>query len=184
MKAKSLIRLCRCGETYERFSTLQTCCTDCLVKRGRKFAERKAKAERKAAGKLLRERRENIKNVSDYLAAAQIVFNRWIVHVRDKGLPCISCGTTKPVQMAAGHYRSRGASGAHRFNPDNCFAQCNAFCNLKKSGNAILMRQGMIARIGLERVEALENDNTLKKWTKEEALAIKAKYAAKLKELK
>ena len=41
----------------------------------------------------------------------------------------------------------------------------------------------MIARIGLERVEALEHDNQVHKWEADELRAIKAKYRAKLKEL-
>jgi hypothetical protein len=44
-------------------------------------------------------------------------------------------------------------------------------------------RIGLIARIGLARVEALETNNQVGKWTADELRAIKAEYRAKLKEL-
>ena len=61
--------------------------------------------------------------------------------------------------------------------------QCNHYCNLKRSGNIIEYRKGLIAKIGEERVQALENDNQVKKWTAEEARQIKALYRAKAREL-
>lgn len=45
-------------------------------------------------------------------------------------------------------------------------------------------RQGLIQRIGLERVEALETNNTTSKWTAERLREIKTLYKQKLKELK
>ena len=44
-------------------------------------------------------------------------------------------------------------------------------------------RIGLIARIGLAAVEALEADNTPRKWTREELIEIKQTYKAKRKEL-
>jgi hypothetical protein len=51
------------------------------------------------------------------------------------------------------------------------------------SGNAVDYRIGLIQRIGLERVEALENNNEVHKWTADELREIKAMYRAKLKQL-
>ena len=42
-------------------------------------------------------------------------------------------------------------------------------------------RIGLIARIGLEAVEALEADNTLRRYTADELRAIKTMYREKLK---
>jgi hypothetical protein len=42
----------------------------------------------------------------------------------------------------------------------------------------------VVARIGEERVEALESDNTPHKWTHDELRAIRDTYRAKLKEVK
>ena len=84
--------------------------------------------------------------------------------------------------MDAGHYRSTGAASHLRFKEDNCHAQ-SKHDNQYKSGNAVEYRIRLIERIGLERVEALESDNQPKKWERDELIAIKAKYKAKLKEL-
>ena len=51
------------------------------------------------------------------------------------------------------------------------------------SGNVSAMRQGLIARIGLEAVEALEADNSTHKWTRDELIAVRRHYIAKRKEI-
>jgi hypothetical protein len=50
--------------------------------------------------------------------------------------------------------------------------------------NLINYRVGLIARIGLEAVEALETDQVSRKYSIDDLKAIKAHYRAKLKELK
>ena len=45
-------------------------------------------------------------------------------------------------------------------------------------------RIGLMARVGLDAIEALEADNTPHKWTREELIAIRDTYKAKLKEMK
>jgi hypothetical protein len=50
-------------------------------------------------------------------------------------------------------------------------------------GNQLEYRRGLVARIGVERVEALERDNSVKKYTISEAQAIRAEYREKLKAL-
>lgn len=45
-------------------------------------------------------------------------------------------------------------------------------------------RLGLIGRIGLEAVEALEADNAVHKWTREELIAIRDLYRSKLRALK
>lgn len=137
---------------------------------------------RKAIKKQTRIARSRLKSLSELLKEAQAAFNRFI-RLRDAHLPCISCGTMADVQYAAGHYRTVGAAGHLRFNEDNVHKQCNKNCNSELSGNIVNYRKGLIERIGLERVEALENDNTIKRWTKDEANAIKALYRQKAREL-
>jgi hypothetical protein len=56
-------------------------------------------------------------------------------------------------------------------------------CNRHGAGRAVDYRIGLIARIGLARVEALEAANQVHKWTREELIALKAKYRACLREL-
>lgn len=94
------------------------------------------------------------------------------VRKRDEGLACISCGKNcGPVQ--AGHYIAQGSSGALRYNLDNIHAQGTG-CNLYKHGNLIEYRINLIKKIGLTRVEWLEEQrHDVKKWTREELNAIK-----------
>ena len=44
-------------------------------------------------------------------------------------------------------------------------------------------RRNLIERIGIARVEALENDNGTHKWTRDELKMIKAEYIRKRKEI-
>lgn len=142
--------------------------------------ERKEKAER-------REKKEGFKTRREHLREAQQAFNEFI-RWRDRiaGYACISSG--KPLdwsgnQTDAGHYRSVGAAPHLRFNELNCHAQ-SKHDNRFLSGSAVDYRIGLIKRIGLEAVEMLESDNTVKRYTIEELKAIKAKYRSKVRELK
>jgi hypothetical protein len=83
----------------------------------------------------------------------------------------------------AGHFLSVGAAPHLRFNEQNVHLQCEK-CNSYLSGNIAKYRPRLIAKIGLEAVEALESNNTPAKWSIDELKRIKAQYVAKLKELK
>jgi hypothetical protein len=76
-----------------------------------------------------------------------------------RAFPAVCRSTGRGTTSDAGHYRSSRAVLAHlRFNEDNCHAQSKKE-NRYNSGNAVDYRIGLIARIGLERVEALESDD-------------------------
>jgi Bacteriophage Lambda NinG protein len=144
------------------------------------MAAKKEEAERTKA------RKAALKRIPDLIKEAQIAFNAY-VRLRDKAQPCICCG--KPLVESsvgggfdAGHYRSTGSASHLRFNEDNCHAQ-RKVCNRYGAGRAVDYRIGLINRIGLERVEALENNNTPHKWDRDELIEIKELYRKKLKEL-
>jgi hypothetical protein len=144
-----------------------------------------AAQERKAD----RVRKQALKTRQDHMADAQRAFNAFI-RERDKDQPCICCGRTgHKVQglhshgWDCGHFRSVGSAPHMRFVEDNANRQL-VYCNRDRAGRAVDYRIGLIARIGLARVEALEADQTPRKWTIEELQAIKAIYRAKLKSLK
>lgn len=122
------------------------------------------------------------KTRNDHLKDAQIAFNAFI-RSRDAGKPCISCNCRDAIGFDAGHYRSVGAQPALRFNEDNVHRQC-VECNQGLAGNAAAYRVGLIARIGLERVEILECEHPPAKFTVEEAKRIKVDYTARLKKLR
>lgn len=119
---------------------------------------------------------------------AEIEFNAFI-RERDKNEPCISCGNYRDKQYLrgsaehAGHYRAKGAAPHLRFNEDNCHKQC-AHCNDYLSGNIVEYRKRLIEKIGLDRVEAVENDNETRKFTRGELKELKRLYKQKVKELK
>lgn len=94
------------------------------------------------------------KNNRSYMTnRAQNRCNRYI-RLRDKNLPCISCGSTSG-EINAGHYRSAGSCPELRFHEDNIHKQC-VHCNKWKSSNAVDYRIGLVVKIGLGMVEWLE----------------------------
>lgn len=168
-----------CGISFYPLRPLQAVCSVMC-------ASRLVKAAKKNERETVKARKVAIKKISELVADAQRSFNLFI-RKRDQlaGYPCISSG--KPLDWSgnavdAGHWRSTGAASHLRFNEDNCHAQ-SKHDNRYLAGNAADYRIGLIARIGLERVEALEADNTPHKWTREELIEIKEFYKRKLKEL-
>ena len=128
-----------------------------------------------------RARLESMKGLPELLAEAQKAFNAYI-RLRDHKKPCICCGNLPQSahltggDWDAGHYRSVGAAGHIRFNEDNVHRQLKK-CN-RRAFDVSAYRANLIARIGLERVEALEQNNTPHKWSREEVRAIRDKYKA------
>jgi len=148
-----------------------------------KAARMAAKADRAS----IKTRKEAIKTIPDLIKEAQREFNAYI-RARDAGKPCICCG--QPLGAGevggafdCGHYRSTGSASHLRFDERNAHAQ-RKVCNRWGAGRAVDYRIGLVARIGLEAVEALESDNAPRKWQREELIAVRDTYRAKLKELK
>lgn len=168
-----------CGGCFVPARALQSVCSPIC-------ASRLVKAAKKEEAERTKARKAALKRIPDLIKEAQIAFNAFI-RARDSAKPCVCCGKSLDESAVgggfdAGHYRSTGSASHLRFNEDNCHAQ-RKVCNRYGAGRAVDYRLGLIARIGLERVEALEADNTPRKWTREELLEIKAIYKAKLKEL-
>ncbi len=146
----------------------------------------RVKEARKIILKEIRERRKRIKTRSDFVKEAQGEVNAYI-RARDAGKPCISCGTPLSFKSVggnfdAGHYRSRGAAPHLRFDERNIYGQCKR-CNRYLGGNVAAMRLGMIERIGLGAVEALEADNEPRKYTIDELIEIKRAFRKKRREI-
>lgn len=168
-----------CGETFTARTTLhRVCSVRCSVR-----LKKVEKAEERAK---VRTVREEGKRLGTLIAEAQAAFNAYI-RARDAGLPCICCG--KPFEpmkpggsVDAGHFRARSVAPHLRFHEDNVFAQ-RKNCNRPGGTTYAAFRAGVVARIGEERVVALETNNAIHKWTKDEVREIRAKYRAKLREL-
>ena len=79
-------------------------------------------------------------------------------------------------------YVPAGRSNKLRFDEDNVHGGC-VRCNLYESGNIRGYRQGLIERIGLVRVEELDADHEVRKWTKEDLRELAATYRKKAREI-
>ncbi len=112
---------------------------------------------------------------------AVFMFNKFI-RLRDKNLPCISCGHTHGRQFHAGHFKPAGANPHLRFNELNVHKQCS-ICNNYKSGNLAEYRKNLIKKIGVENVQALESDTSVKKYSVDDYKNIIVNYQLKIKEL-
>ena len=161
------------------------CCPDCaqtLARRNREKAEKRAATiERQKT----RAQLEAMKTIPELIAEADRAFCAFI-RARDAGKPCICCGRgssgwTRGGEWDGGHYRSRGAASHLRYHEDNCHAQLKQ-CN-RRGWDLASYRANLIGRIGLERVEALEQDNRTHKWTRDELREIRDTYRKKLREL-
>lgn len=174
-----------CGAYYiKKQSMQQVCSMECAIAYSKRKAEEKRKKQEKSdrleAGRRMRARKEALKSRPDWLKEAQKAFNEFI-RLRDKDLPCISCGRYHAGQYHAGHYRSVGAYPELRFNEDNVHKQCSV-CNNHKSGNAIEYRINLIRKIGLEKVEFLErHDHQPLKLSIDEIKELIKVYKAKCK---
>lgn len=171
---------CRaCPNKFTPVNTLQIACSpSCALKIAKKKTAEKEKAQRKRT----REQKEALKSLSDLLKEAQKEFNAFI-RERDKDLPCISCGRHHQGQYHAGHYRTVGAHPELRFEELNCHKQCSV-CNNHKSGNIVEYRINLKNKISEEQLDWLEGYHEPKRYTKDDARAIKQLYRNKTKVLK
>lgn len=176
---------CRhCKEYFEADSGITVplgffCCIEHAKEHGlsKAIAKKKkdATAKHRADKKELRQVRANSKRLIDYEREAQSAINAY-VRARDHGKPCPSCERLF-VEIAGkeswkiggafdcGHYLSRGSKPQLRFNLLNMASQCKT-CNAgagrfsaKNATVSQIYRINLIKRIGLERVEWLENNN-------------------------
>lgn len=169
-----------CGTSFMPARPLQAVCSAIC-------ATRRAKAQRVEEKRQLRQRKERAKTIPTLIKEAQVEFNKFCrARDRQAGFNCISSG--RPLDWSgngvdAGHYRSVGAAPHLRFDERNVHAQ-SKHDNQWKSGNVVEYRINLIKRIGLEAVLALEADNRVHKWTREELIEIRDKYRAKVREMK
>lgn len=163
-----------CATPFTPVRPLQAVCSP-------RCAGRLVKEQKKAEAVQTRERKAAMKTNGQKKAEAQKAVNYWIVHVRDKDEPCISCGKFHQGAWHAGHFRSRGSAPHLALDPRNLAKQC-APCNLHLHGNLIEFRRGLVARYGISHVEELEADQTLRHYSGDDFEAIKREYRALARE--
>jgi hypothetical protein len=192
LKSLKQIKLKKCRNCKRPFrpylSTQKACGVACAKILGIKDHARKIERARLEDSRRDRARLEQMKTARQLMKEAQREFNAFI-RERDRDRPCICCGRFPMLEVFtgsgwdAGHYRSMGAAAHLRFNEDNCHRQLKQ-CNRYGSGRAVDYRIGLIKRIGLVRVEALEHDNAPRKWSTGELRELRELYRRKTKDLR
>jgi hypothetical protein len=202
-KAKTCANTMCATSFVPTFSNTQVVCS---YKCGLAIAPANEGKARKALAQIerkeIRERKEKLKTRSDFVQEAEKAVRDYRrLYELSIGSGCISCGKSQAeVQAAqgwktggafdAGHFLSKGARPELRMEPTNIWLQCKG-CNAgsfkyARKGLTVSQgfREGLVSRIGMEAVEALESDHEPRKHTIEELKAITAEYRAKTKELK
>lgn len=175
---KTRTKKCRnCSEQFTPYNSLQKYCTkeECVrvwVATEKEKAWKKTKAKKK----------EELMTLSDYVKIAQQVFNKYI-RLRDKDKGCISCGKPLTGKFDAGHFFNANNHWSVRFDEDNVHGQC-VECNRWKHGNLLNYKDGLIERIGHERINALSVYlRETRKYSIDELKEIIATYKKKIKDL-
>lgn len=178
------------------FSGNKYCCQNpnCVLRRTVKIREREETKKRSVSAREKKETRERLKTRSQWIKEVQIEFNAFI-RLRDHDDPCISSGKLdceitdryRGGKWDAGHFLTRGGFPELRFDEDNCHKQSKSDNNPGPNKAVKVQKQyrvNLIKKIGLKRVESLEGPHDMPKWTIDELKKLKAKYKAKVKELK
>jgi hypothetical protein len=161
----------------------------------KKLAEKRAKKNKDAIEwqktvlsgdkkKIKSEIKDKLKTLGDYEKEAKKSFQKYI-RLRDKDLPCISCGNDKTDLWDGGHYKKAEIYSGVIFDEQNCQKQCRK-CNRFLNGNELNYREGLILRYGIDYVVEIE-EKAIKtrehKFTREELIMIKKKYDLLIKSI-
>lgn len=171
-----------CGAKFVPARPMQCACSPSCAQAfaalasAKKAAKAAADDRRKTKAQL-----EALKTLPALAKECEKEMNRW-VRLRDWHLGCISCGKPfNPDQIGgscdAGHYRSKGSAKHLRFDERNLHGQCK-HCNDYLAGNPVGYRMGLIERIGIEAVEALEVDQAQRKYTRQDLREMRDHYRA------
>jgi hypothetical protein len=164
-----------CKKEFTQFnSTISVCGYKCAIEWG-KLHPKKTSIKR-VNSEIKSEAKNKLKTQAQLRNPIKLHFQKWC-RLRDIKEPCISCGTNE-AKWDGGHYLKAEIYSGVIFDERNVNKQCS-YCNQYLDGNTAAYRQGLIKKIGLEAVIALEelaNETRTKKWTIEELQQIKTKY--------
>ena len=173
-----------CKEQFEvkRFNSKYCLNPECQTKEAMANLKKIKEKEQKDWNKRKREIKKGMETVQELMKITQVTFNKFI-RLRDKGLPCISCGVTMHKKINACHYYSSGGHKNLTFNPDNVHSGCER-CNSYLAGNLTEYRKGLLKRIGSERLQQLDDTaHETRKYSREELRELNEYYKQKIKEL-
>ena len=129
------------------------------------------------------EAKESLKSISAVIKDIKPIFQKFI-RLRDKDLPCISCGSFDGLPQG-GHFKKAEIYSGVIFDERNCHKQCQK-CNVYLGGNEANYRVNLVKRFSESFVSELEdfaNETRNYKYTKEELYTIKEKYSKKIKNI-
>ncbi|WP_426160163.1 recombination protein NinG [Pseudomonas sp. TSRC2-2] len=198
---KCRVATCRASFVPSRMGQA-VCSPACAMIDAPRHAPKARKALADIERKNIKVRKEALKSRADHMKDSEKALRDYRrTYELSIGSGCMSCGLSQEEIRAAqgwktggafdaGHFLGKGARPELRLVPNNIWLQCKS-CNAGSSkyarkGQTVsqAFREGLIARIGLEAVEALEADHTPRKETIEQLKAITAEYRAKTRELK
>lgn len=206
-KVRRKKRCAVCEQPFQPERDFQAVCgaVACAIAHGRSSQTSQSRA-RKAIDQLDRQaikvRKEKLRSRGDFVQDATTAVQAYRrVYELSIGSGCISCGKSQAEIEAiqgwktggawdGGHFLGKGARPELRLVEQNIWLQCKG-CNggsskYARKGESVRtgFRLGLIERIGLAAVEALEADHEPRKYTIEDLKAITAKYRAMTRELK
>jgi len=188
MKVKKYLCLQKaegCEGSFVKFSSFQATCRNikCAIKKAQADREKKELKERRKSKRELKEGRLALRTIAGWCHdARKNGFNPW-VRLRDRNDGCIVCGSMVKSMYHAGHFMAVGGRPELQFHPDNCHKQCSG-CNCSITSVASKYRANLVKKIGLSRVEYLENYHSTIRWTIEEITEIRTHYQGLTLELK
>jgi len=155
------VKRCRCKYCKQPFAPTRpgdkVCSIDCGVSYGMKAAAKVRQSAEREVKRQTRAKLDALKTLQELAKEAEAAINR-LVRIRDRDKPCVSCDRSASWggQWHASHFKSVGSNSALRFNLWNIHKACS-ICNNHLSGNIDEYRKRLPSRIGLERVEWLDN---------------------------
>lgn len=181
---KCAVRSCRAPFT-PRNSFHRVCSPRCAIAKMEEDKAKAAKNKEKAFNAQTRKMKAEMRDSDSswWKGKAQKAFNEFI-RLRDAEQGCVSCDKTNTWagQWHASHFKSVGARPDLRFNEDNCHKACS-ICNNYLSGNVGPYRDRLLVKIGPERLQQLEIDPGVCRYTIDDYKRIYAEFKAKTKQL-
>lgn len=136
--------------------------------------------------KQYKEKRKKENTVKSLLLQVRTYCHKYI-RLRDKGKPCISCGTQYKENFHAGHYYKAELYSSLKFNEYNINGQC-VKCNIRLEGNLNGYSLNLPLKIGTDKFNTLNNTAKLdkqnvSKWDIESLKLLRDYYRNKIKTL-
>lgn len=109
------------------------------------------------------------------------------IKLRDKGLPCVSCGAHWTSEHQAGHLYKAELFSMLKYDERNIHNQCKK-CNLFDNGNESMYHAAILSRLSIDDYDeikriASQEKQTNFKWDREELEKIRKYYQLKIKQL-